>query len=409
MSLELNVSYPETQQMPDPDLLREAIRRGQPLAGVMPTDDLLRRFIRAVRYICNPSHVWVYLLDAVGKPVLRVVSEVNGEVQVIGEEAATEPFTRPFPRTPFRDVYDDRLVLHIPIHYKGTMLGALRIVPRMDDDDELEAISPALELLSSFAACGLVNLKSAAVIHEQVMQQDALSKVISQTRLTAMNELAAAVAHQLNNPLTTIIADAEILMLRTDKDTSAYHTLEAIVRSGRRAAEVMRRLMASARPNKLEGVPHPVQVSQSIEDVLQLIRRYIRIENVTIERHFDEDVPLIWVAPEALEDVWLNLLTNARDALIGVADARIGIEVHYEAEADEIRVVIWDNGKGISEQELEIIFEPFFTTKPPVERLGLGLHISKQVVEGLGGTITASQRDEGGTRFEVCLPVRKEE
>lgn len=393
--------YLESQQTPD--VLRQAISQGQQLAGVLPVNDLLHRLVEVVHQVCDARYVWVYLVNAAGGYTLRAMLTPDGDIQIVEEK---EPETdedghQPRAQVPTRD----DAVLNAPMNYKGTALGMLQVLP--SSQDATSDVRLALELLASFAACGVINVTSTAVMREQVEKQGTLGKVITRTRLTAMNELAAAVSHQLNNPLTTIVADAEILLMQTEPGSEMHQSLDAIVRSGRRAAEVVRRLMAVARPNKLVGVPQPVNVPQTIDEVLHLIRRYIEVENITIERKYAENIPLIWVAPDALGDVWLNLLTNARDALAGVDDAQIGIEVNYEKGADEIQVCIWDNGRGMTKQEMDVVFEPFFTTKPPVERMGLGLHISKQVVEGLGGEITVFGRDEGGTYFEVCLPVRK--
>lgn len=108
-----------------------------------------------------------------------------------------------------------------------------------------------------------------------------------------------------------------------------------------------------------------------------------------------------------LDDIWLNLLLNAHDALAGRENARIGIEAAYTPEDSCVDVVVWDNGPGVPEAIRQDIFEPFFTTKPVGEGTGLGLHICRQVVNRVGGSISVDNASEGGARFLVRLPVRK--
>jgi two-component system NtrC family sensor kinase len=260
-----------------------------------------------------------------------------------------------------------------------------------------------LGTICSFASAGLVNART---ISENATSVD-VSSIIERTRLAAMNELAAAVAHQLNNPLTTIVADAEILLLRAEKGTRTHAALTAIERSGQRAAEVVRRLMAVVRPDKLNGIAQPVDVVQTVENVLLLVRQYIQVEKIDVVTKYSDERPVVWVTPDILGDVWLNLLMNARDALIGKENAQIGIEVRYEPGDEETYVLIGDNGIGIPEQEMKAIFEPFYSTKPTAERMGLGLHISKRIVDGLGGTVRVRSNENTGTTFIVTLPVKK--
>ncbi|MBZ0275708.1 MAG: HAMP domain-containing histidine kinase, partial [Anaerolineae bacterium] len=114
----------------------------------------------------------------------------------------------------------------------------------------------------------------------------------------------------------------------------------------------------------------------------------------------------VWAVPGQLDDIWLNLLLNAHDALMGQAGGKIGIEVSPQV-TNAIEVVVWDNGPGIPEAILGEIFKPFFTTKPVGQGTGLGLHICREVVERIGGTITVESVVGKGTRFLVRLPTKK--
>ncbi len=407
MNVHLDQDQAVTDAETDPtaDVLRTAIQLGQPLAGYLPADELLRQFVRAVREVCHADVVHLFIGS--GKTDLRLRARYTADsgLRLLDAPVEVDLVPEVYRANASRMIYsEDRAdaVYYVPLRFNEFPMGVLRAEGKADTD-----VAAALDVLASFAACGLA---STHAMHGNRVggQYDKVNELIERTRLAAMSELAAAVSHQLNNPLTTILADTEILMLDTDRDTRAYHSLEAIARSGRRAAEVVRRLMAVSRPDKLDGVPQPVDVIKTIEDVLHLVRRYIEVGgNIQIVKRFGENVPSVWVIPDSLEDVWMNLLMNARDALLGQHGAEIGIEVRYDSNVAMVEVVIWDNGVGVPEPVLKTIFEPFYTTKSSVERMGLGLHTSKQIIESVDGTITVAQRDGGGTRFVVQLPVKE--
>jgi C4-dicarboxylate-specific signal transduction histidine kinase len=234
--------------------------------------------------------------------------------------------------------------------------------------------------------------------------------VIQAAKLTAMGEMAATVAHQINNPLTTIKLDAELMLLKEDQESARYEPLSAIVRAADRSAEVVKRLLATARPGNPNAPAEPVDVAAIVEDVVALVKTYVERSRVTLDvRLPEEPLPSVWAAPGELDDVWLNLLLNAHDALSGRPDPVIGISVEHLAGDKYVNVEVWDNGPGIPERILNDIFRPFFTTKPEGEGTGLGLHICRQVIERVGGTISVESAPEEGTRFFVKLPTKRGE
>ena len=258
------------------------------------------------------------------------------------------------------------------------------------------------------------SLENARLVHdlEYSLQElkDTQARLIQTARLSAMGELAAAVAHQINNPLTTILVDTELMLLDEAEDSRNFRSLQAISRAGRRAASVVRRLLATARPSEENAPIEPIDVVDTIEGILSLVRPHIEQDHIQIIPKLPTvDLPPVWTAQGQLDDIWLNLLLNAHDALIGCKDARIGIEVEYQRGQELIEVVVWDNGPGIPEAVQSEIFQPFFTTKPVGEGTGLGLHISKQVVERIRGSISVDSVEGEGTRFLVRLPVKKGE
>jgi two-component system NtrC family sensor kinase len=238
--------------------------------------------------------------------------------------------------------------------------------------------------------------------------KDTQERLVQTARLSAMGELAAAVAHQINNPLTTIMVDSEMMLLDENPDSQNYKSLQAIHRAGKRASGVAHRLLAISRPNDPESPHERIDVVETIQGVLSLVKAHIERDHIQIVSELpDEPLPPVWAVQGQLDDIWLNLLLNAHDALIGCEDARLGISASYTPNADHLQVVVWDNGPGIPEKIIENVFKPFFTTKPVGEGTGLGLHICRQTAERAGGSISVESTPGKGARFLVLLPVKR--
>jgi two-component system NtrC family sensor kinase len=227
-----------------------------------------------------------------------------------------------------------------------------------------------------------------------------------------MGELAAVVAHQINNPLTTIIVDTELMLMDEPKDSRNHASLMAINRAGKRAANVARRLLAIARPTDPDTPPDLIDVVDTVRGVLTLVQTHVERNNVKINPDIpDSGIPPVLAVKGRLDDVWLNLIMNAHDAFVGMNEERedktIDIKVRYLSEIKHIEVVVADNGMGIPEEIKAQIFSPFFTTKPVGEGTGLGLHVCREVVENSGGKIWVESTPKKFTRFYVHLPAAK--
>ena len=395
------MSHIDSRQMSS-TLLRLAIHLGQPLASQPPSVQWFKFLVDAVCDISGSEVVRVYFAPKEHQLMLRASWEAGSSVEML-RQLATDPNALEAYRNQ-TVVFSDNLttVIHLPIRHETETIGVLSI-SELDETASTYIVLEALDVLISFAACGFAHKQA------DFPQEYDPSQLVERTRSKALNELSAAVAHQLNNPLTTILADTEILLLDTDTQAQSYGSLLAIARAGKRAAAVARRLMSVSKPDKLEGTPQPTSVVRTLEDVLQLVERYLERDGITLVKSYpQEKLPPVWVAPDVLGDVWLNVLMNAREALHGQPDGQIEIEVSHHVEESKIYVNIKDNGVGLPQVAEETLFKPFFTLKASAEHMGLGLHISQQIVQHLGGTITAANRDDThGARLTVCLPIPK--
>jgi len=296
-------------------------------------------------------------------------------------------------------------LLALPLLIKGGTAGLVLLVDTMTSRGfttrEVD-LAQALVLQAANALDNARLYRDLELSLEELHQTQ--SRLVQTARLSAMGELAAAVAHQINNPLTTILGDTELILRELPPDDPNIEPLEAVFRAGKRAHEVVRRLLTMARRQPAAESPVPLDVNDTIRNTLTLVETHIRHGRINLTAQLADDLPPVAGVQGQLEDVWLNLLLNARDAVAGQPNPHIGIETRYDPDRDGVEVTVWDNGIGIPDDVQAEIFEPFFTTKPPGEGTGLGLHICQQIVKQCGGSITVESAYNEGARFAIFLP-----
>jgi signal transduction histidine kinase/CheY-like chemotaxis protein len=331
------------------------------------------------------------------------------EKQIAVHYQASDGDTLPFGVRELLSHARSRAILAVPLVNRGQTQG---LVLFGNSDQSIPFTAHQIDLARAIVGQSATALANAHLVTDLESSlrdlREAQGRLIQTARLSAMGELAAAVAHQVNNPLTTIVLDTELMLLNESQESPRYESLMAIVRAGKKAAGVVRRLLAAARPTDPEARMELVDVVMTVEDVISLVKSHIERDHVRLTALTPkEPLPRVEATPGQLDDVWLNLLLNAHDAVQGRDNANMGIEVIYPTPDDKIEVLVWDNGPGIPEDIMTEIFKPFFTTKPIGEGTGLGLHICRQVVERVGGSISVDSSPDEGTRFLVRLPVKR--
>lgn len=303
------------------------------------------------------------------------------------------------------DYYDAQSLLLMPLVITGQTEGVVLLAdPTRSRSFSQRKINMARTLIIQAANA----IKNARLYHDlQQSMEDlrhAQSQLIQAARLSAMGELAAAVAHQINNPLTTVIADTQMILQDMDEAHRDYESLQAVNRSGKRAHEVVRRLLGMARQTEEDEPPIPVDVNQTIQNTLMLLSKHIEQHHITFKQQLADNLPLVAGLRGQLEDVWMNLILNARDAVAHRSKPTIGILSKYNEETSMVEVIVWDNGSGVPEDKQDEIFDAFFTTKSEGEGTGLGLHICRQIVGKCNGEIMLQSTNNKGTTFVVMLP-----
>mgnify|MGYP005850386745 FL=1 len=297
-------------------------------------------------------------------------------------------------------------LLGVPLVAKGQTVGLLLLIDTLNSRQFTRREEFLARGIADQAAIAIENARLFRELEKSMADlRQAQSSLVMAARLSAMGELAAAVAHQINNPLTTILGDAELLLQDLSPETPGHESAAAIHRAGQRAREVVRRLLGMARHDSDESLK-PTDVNFTIRNVLALAERHLAHSGVTLHTRLTDALPPVNAIPSQLEDVWLNLLLNAKDA-VPEQGGEIGVETRLAGDggAPCVEVAVWDNGHGIAPEDQARIFEPFFTTKPIGEGTGLGLHICRQVVERCGGAIRVESAPGQGSRFLVSLPA----
>jgi len=241
------------------------------------------------------------------------------------------------------------------------------------------------------------------LIDEDVTQKWVLeASLVESEKLASIGQLAANVAHEINNPLAAIIANVQLLQrdLKTS-DADTLEALELIEAAGVRAAKIVGDLLKSARKEKKDEFEE-ISLNETIEEAISMVNFEIRNRDVDLQLELFPDMPNIQAHQIQLKGVWINLIMNALGALEGVENGILSISTRYEK--NEFRVAIADNGGGIAPEHQERVFEPFFTTKATGKGTGLGLYVSLQVIKDHHGTIDFESKPGKGTKFIIILP-----
>jgi signal transduction histidine kinase len=227
--------------------------------------------------------------------------------------------------------------------------------------------------------------------------------LVTREKLATVGEIASGVAHEVNNPLTAIRMEAELLArARPDPDVTA--TTSAIVREVDRAARIVRSLLRLSR--RSDSTPSRVQLNELLRDVAEIRQRVLRADNVELRLSLDHTAPPALGLAQELQQVLINLVTNAEHAVMGRQPAVIALAT--QSREGWVQFSVDDSGPGVPEAVRHRIFDPFFTTKGPDEGTGLGLTISQRVVTEVGGKIWLEPSALGGARFVVELPAAGE-
>jgi C4-dicarboxylate-specific signal transduction histidine kinase len=287
-----------------------------------------------------------------------------------------------------------------PILLGSEVLGVIDVVSR-------EIRQPDQDLLDMMASVGsqigqFIERKRA----EESLRQ-AQAELAHVARLTTLGELTASIAHEINQPLGALVnsANACVRWLAAQNLERARQSALAVVADGQRAADIIRRIRDLAKKAPLEK--EWLDLNATIRDAIALARSAVQRHAVVVETHLAADVPPILGDRVQLQQVLLNLVMNAIEALRGVGAGSRALWVSSElVAATEVVIAVRDSGPGFDPQHLDRLFDAFYTTKP--EGMGLGLAISRRIIAAHGGRLWATAHTPHGAVFQFTVPIGSE-
>ena len=233
--------------------------------------------------------------------------------------------------------------------------------------------------------------------------------LIQTEKMSSIGVLATGIAHEINNPLTSVAGFAEALQRRFNKQPALKedarlsdfpHYLEVIIRESYRCKGIIDPLLSFGR--KSDGITVKVDINMALLEVLELLKYQPNYQQIRIVKNLQPDLPRVLGDPSGLRQVFMNLLINACQAFDGPGLVEVTSETSDNAM---VAVTIRDTGGGMSKNILERIWEPFFTTKEVGQGVGLGLALTYNIVKNCGGKIRTESREGEGSQFTVLLPV----
>jgi CheY-like chemotaxis protein len=222
------------------------------------------------------------------------------------------------------------------------------------------------------------------------------------SRLAAVGEMAAGVAHEINNPLTAVIGFSQLLLEKQNVPEDIKDDIRIIADGSKRVADIVKRLLTFARQTK--PIKTSVNLNEVIDNTLKLRQYVLKTANINVVTDYDLELPCSVVDPGQIQQVFLNLIVNAEQAMKKTHGKGI-LKITTEKKGNFIRMSFQDDGPGIAKENMKHLFEPFFTTKDIGEGTGLGLSLSRSIVLEHGGQMIVESVSGPGATFIVELPV----
>ncbi|MBM3152761.1 MAG: GAF domain-containing protein [Chloroflexi bacterium] len=306
-----------------------------------------------------------------------------------------------------RDGSDTLGVIDVECQRKGAFLQNDRLV--------LESLAGVLASVISSARRyrqlqhSIHELQAARVELQQRIeaQRMAESRLFQAAKMAAVGEMAAGIAHELNNPLTTVAGFTELAIEGLEQGSSRRADLELVLREAQRARSVVRRMLDFSRQS--ESVQARADMNEVVSDVLALVGHLSHTSGVEIRTDLAEQLPWVLMDRNQIKQVLLNLVHNALHAMPRGGELALSTLLQNRDGRDWVIVRVMDTGIGIPEDNLDRIFEPFFTTRNQEGGTGLGLSVSYGIVADHGGSIDVESKVGQGSVFSVWMPVQEEE
>ncbi len=251
------------------------------------------------------------------------------------------------------------------------------------------------------ALAGSFNQMASELEVRETALKEAHSQLIQSEKMAAFGQLGAGIAHEVKNPLAGILGCAQISLLDVEQGTFLHKNLTLIEKETNRCKTIVENLLRFARQEK--AVKEPIRVNQVVDDAAAIVNHQLEIHKVKIAKELAADLPLVNGNANQLQQVLMNLLVNAQQAM-GGKEGRIRIATRA-AEGGKIEISVTDDGPGIPREIQHKLFDPFFTTKPAGQGTGLGLSVSFGIIKDHDGEIVIRSEPGQGATFLITLPA----
>jgi C4-dicarboxylate-specific signal transduction histidine kinase len=323
------------------------------------------------------------------------------ESVILDDASAQHPFSADayFQQQPARSI------LCLPLINQAKLIGLLYLENNLAPHIFTPTRLTVLKLLASQAAISLENTRLYRDLEEREgALRETQAELAHVSRVTTMGELAASIAHEVNQPLVGVVMNASASLRLLDRKSpdlvETREAIRAIIRDGNRAADVvsrMRALFKKARPAKEQ-----LNINEAIEEVVILTRGEVRRNKVALRMELAANLPLIMADRVQVQQVVMNLILNGIEAMRAVEDRERDLLIKTQRSVeDRLLVAVQDSGIGLDPGNVERIFDAFHTTKPG--GMGMGLSISRSIVENHGGRLWAIPNDGPGATFQFTL------
>jgi signal transduction histidine kinase len=354
------------------------------------------RFLPVVGY-----HVPKELVEAFSSASMRLDDRFFEQTRALTAPVAAEDsqgdhrFDHPLIR-----LVPHKSMLVQPIHWQGQPIGGFTVVWTSEAH---RFTAEELRLVEGIALQGAVAIENSR-LYEGVKRQMAELKrtqaqLIQSTKLAAIGELAANVAHEINNPLTTVLGFASFLAEKVGTQDPMRQELELIQEEAARARDIVKDLLQFSRQR--DFLPERAEINAVLEQVVTMLRRQGALGVVTVDELYARDLPPIEVDVPRIKQVFLNIISNA----VYVMPDGGSLTIRTRTVDGGVAVDFEDTGPGIAPEHRDRIFDPFFTTKPEVSGTGLGLSVSLGIVQSHGGRLDVVSELGRGSTFTVTLPI----
>lgn len=290
-------------------------------------------------------------------------------------------------------------------HTRVLSRGEWRFIENTTNDEFGELAESFNEMTSSLKKAREDREKWAATLESKVVERtrqirEMQAVIIRSEKLASLGELAAGIAHELNNPLTGIVLHASIIDNDSEMPVKLKEELHTITSEANRCARIVKNLLDFSR--KTEPRKGMNNVNDTIDRALGLVQHLAGFQNIAIEKDYCGDLPDLLLDPGQMEQVFVNMFVNASQSM--EEGGRLILWTGLDVDGDSVVVRIEDTGKGIPESSIGRIFDPFYSTKG-AKGTGLGLSVSYGIIEGHGGTIEVHSKEGEGTVFTITIPV----